>query len=96
MEIIQSYKLIEEYRHIASADNGEEIKLIGRIYEVLFGLNAKFIWEVNYHCQTSKETDIFNPGSSSFAQSIDDARRKLKEYIERFDDAVKWREYPLL
>lgn len=83
--LIEQYELIKEYKYIFSNLDDE---IIGRIYKVIIGANAKFTWETNYYCRLDNEATVYVP-SAPFADSIEEIEIKLKEYVKRFGEAVE-------
>ena len=85
--LIEQYELVKEIHY---SFDGIEPKIIGRIYKITLGANAKFMWDINYHCRLVHEASVYIPGGP-FGNSSGGAENKLDIYIKRFEQAVEWK-----
>lgn len=86
--LIEQYELVTESHYIF-----ENIppKIKSRIYRIIVGANAKFMWDINYYCRISGEAQVYTPGGP-FGDSLEEIKHKLDEYIQRFKKAEEWSE----
>lgn len=86
--LIEKYELVKETHYIFDNDTP---KIKGRIYKILKGPNAKFMWTINMYCRLSEEMDYYVP-SGPFGLSLEEIEHKLEGYVKRFAKAEDWKE----
>lgn len=86
--LIEQYELVKEVHYVF---NNIEPKIIGRIYKIILGVNAKYSWDINYYNRLNEEFDVYIP-SAPFGNSLEEIEVKLNQYIERFEQAVSWKQ----
>jgi len=85
--LIEQYELIKEVHFVFE---NVEPKIIGKIFKIIKGADAEYMWEINYYCRLSEEAEAYTP-SAPFANNLEDIYNLLLNYIKRFEKAVDWR-----
>jgi len=84
--LIENYELIKEVHYVFE---NIDPKIIGRIYKIILGANAKYTWDINYYNRLADEGGVYIP-SGPYAHSLGEIEIKLNQYVMRFEDAVVW------
>jgi hypothetical protein len=83
-QLIEQYELVKEIHFgFANLDH----KIVGRIFKVVSGVNAKFSWDINYYCRMADEAGLYIP-SAPFGDSLEETESKIIEYVKRFEFAT--------
>lgn len=90
-KLIEQYELVKELHY--HFDNIES-KIIGRIYKIIDGPNANYMWSINYYCRLNDEASYYYP-SAPFGITLENAENNLFDYVKRFEEAIDWEENDL-
>jgi hypothetical protein len=86
-QLIEQNELVKEIHY---AFENVKPKIIGRIYKIIIGANAKYMWDLNYFCRLNDEIGVYIP-SSPYGENLEDIETKLNQYILRFETAKDWK-----
>jgi hypothetical protein len=79
--LIEQYELIKEIHY---RFDELDAKIIGRIYRIVKGVTASFMWDINYFCKLEDEISYYTP-SAPYSDSIEGAENRLFKYVQRFE-----------
>lgn len=83
--MIEKYELVKEIKcHFDEIDNA----IVGKIYKVIIGPNAKYTYEIDHYCRLENEGTPYIP-SGTFGDTLEEIEIKLNAYLKRFETAVE-------
>jgi hypothetical protein len=83
--LIEQYEFVKEIHFVF--DNIKP-KIKARIYKVIKGLNAKYLWDINFYCRLAGEAQVYIPGSP-YGDTLEETEYKLSLYVKRFERSVE-------
>lgn len=84
-KLLEQYELVKE---IKCNFEGIDPAIVGKIYKVIRGMDAKFVWDINFYCRKSDEASAYIPGNQSGMTQVE-TEEKLIKYMKRFESEVQ-------
>ena len=89
-KLTEQYKLVKEthYRF-----EGIEERIIGRVYEIEKGCNARYFWDISHFNCLENQYAVYMPSAIS-GKTLEEVEDILEKYVMRFEKAVGWKKNP--